>query len=1066
MRKKRRFSYGIEILESRTLLAANLHVTGVSIVDQNANPYPDPTIGSPFYIRIDFTVTDLPANASYTISETVYGTTYMYGALNWGAGQSGTQAFYAYYGAWTTTHQSPAMVTMTINSTNTVAESDYSDNSGSATFIPVQLPVPSKLDDPLGGVPFRNYGFVNYVDQDPSSPGYADYRGGTYTYDGHTGIDMTFPTFASMDAGVPIVAAAAGTVIDVEDGNFDRNTVGSPDANYVVVDQGNGFNDVYYHLRNGSVGVSVGQQVVAGQVIGLVGSSGNSTGTHLHFEVDNGDPVETYENPTEFWENPLPYQGDVDEVTASGVTSYNPSTYLNAEELPPNSTFSLQQSGQNAYAWFTGFIGSSEPANFTYYEPDGSVFATDSFTTGSSPDRGGYYYVDYILPNKAPVGTWSVAFTVDGVLLATQPFTVSANGAPTAQISQSSTLITNGRTTPMDGETVNQGSSATTQFFNITNIGNATLTLGAPTLPPGWTLVQAPATTLGPNVSTSMLVKIDTSVPGYRYGFISIPTNDAQAPNYTFAIEGTVNPSATTPAVSLYTRDSNAAEDDLDPGVIRVQRTGDTSSPLTVNLSRGGTATAGTDYQNFPLTVTIPAGQAAVSVIVTPIDAHETSPAQTVSVALASGSGYTLGPNTSATITIANDGGTGSASLSGTVYLDKNFNTYQDSGETGVSGIQLFLDKNGNGTFDIGEPTVTTNASGNYIFPNLVAGSYDIREVLGTYELTTPVGMYNVVAGQAMMNINLGVFPIHFIGSAGDDVFSIQPDPNPARIDIAANGVTYEGLRSQLPHLGFDNAGNATLNVDFAGGVAYAAQSITFVGNGVNGTINLAGMDASTDLTVAPSLITIGANTISFNGSPKIFLSALAGSTISLASLNLSRNLYLPAGQQLTLAVSSFTMTSGTFDIADNILNVEYTGTSSASFIAGLISTAYTNGAWTGPGITSSTVATDTSHTSSVGYFDDGSGQITVRATWKGDTNCDGTINADDISLLMLSQSQHKTTRWQDGNFNYGPAVNTDDWSELFYAIAYSAGHSYMPAFSSIDLPTTEDPDESLLSQS
>ena len=56
-------------------------------------------------------------------------------------------------------------------------------------------------------------------------------------------------------------------------------------ANYIVVDNGNGWQTIYYHLMTDSIAVKVGQTVVAGQPLGLVGSSGSSTDPHLHFEV-------------------------------------------------------------------------------------------------------------------------------------------------------------------------------------------------------------------------------------------------------------------------------------------------------------------------------------------------------------------------------------------------------------------------------------------------------------------------------------------------------------------------------------------------------------------------------------------------------------------------------------------------------------------------------------------------------------------------------------------------------------------------------------------------------------
>ncbi|MCB9801451.1 MAG: M23 family metallopeptidase, partial [Pseudomonadales bacterium] len=90
----------------------------------------------------------------------------------------------------------------------------------------------------------------------------------------HKAIDI-----ANRAAG-PILAADAGTVVGA--GWLDNSGYG----NRVLIDHGNGFVTLYAHLS--VVQVSAGQQVSKGAVIGQMGSTGRSTGTHLHFEIRKG----------------------------------------------------------------------------------------------------------------------------------------------------------------------------------------------------------------------------------------------------------------------------------------------------------------------------------------------------------------------------------------------------------------------------------------------------------------------------------------------------------------------------------------------------------------------------------------------------------------------------------------------------------------------------------------------------------------------------------------------------------------------------------------------------------
>lgn len=132
-----------------------------------------------------------------------------------------------------------------------------------------------------------------YVDRDDTTA-VRDWNCGSNTYDGHRGTDFAIVGgFAAQDQGRTIVAGADGTVMATHDGESDRCTSGSCGGgggfgNYVVLQHSDGTLTYYAHMRRSSILVRMGQRVRCGDPLGLVGSSGNSTGPHVHFEVRAG----------------------------------------------------------------------------------------------------------------------------------------------------------------------------------------------------------------------------------------------------------------------------------------------------------------------------------------------------------------------------------------------------------------------------------------------------------------------------------------------------------------------------------------------------------------------------------------------------------------------------------------------------------------------------------------------------------------------------------------------------------------------------------------------------------
>ncbi|MBQ3007156.1 MAG: M23 family metallopeptidase [Clostridia bacterium] len=92
----------------------------------------------------------------------------------------------------------------------------------------------------------------------------------------HNGIDLV--KYGGGASGTPVIASKGGRVEVVQRSN-------SGYGNMVLINHGDGYKTRYAHMIKGSITVSVGDYVEAGQTIGKVGSTGNSTGPHLHFEV-------------------------------------------------------------------------------------------------------------------------------------------------------------------------------------------------------------------------------------------------------------------------------------------------------------------------------------------------------------------------------------------------------------------------------------------------------------------------------------------------------------------------------------------------------------------------------------------------------------------------------------------------------------------------------------------------------------------------------------------------------------------------------------------------------------
>lgn len=162
-----------------------------------------------------------------------------------------------------------------------------------------------------------------------------DWNCGSVTYNGHTGNDFGVGSWSGMDAGRDVTAAADGVVVSAHDGEFDRCSTGSCGAsNNITIEHADGKRTYYTHLKKWSVQVVVGETVVCGQKLGEVGSSGNSTGPHIHFGAYTSggsirDPFSgSCSSSTSYWTSQGSYRGLPSRSCDSSIAATAPSAAL------------------------------------------------------------------------------------------------------------------------------------------------------------------------------------------------------------------------------------------------------------------------------------------------------------------------------------------------------------------------------------------------------------------------------------------------------------------------------------------------------------------------------------------------------------------------------------------------------------------------------------------------------------------------------------------------------------------------------------------------------------------
>ncbi len=182
------------------------------------------------------------------------------------------------------------------------------------------------------------------------------------------------------------------------------------------------------------------------------------------------------------------------------------------------------------------------------------------------------------------------------------------------------------------------------------------------------------------------------------------------------------------PTVTIAATDPNASETGPDNGVFTITRTGDTTNPLVVAYTIGGTATNGTDYQLLSGSATIGAGQASTTITLTPIDDVLVEGPETAILTLSTSGAYVIGTAGSATVTIADN----DSLPSGQVPLQPGQPKMFTDGDG--SGVTILLTGAGSGFFTLRNGLTTGDAIARIVLTNTTeksALSIKTKEVAG-----------------------------------------------------------------------------------------------------------------------------------------------------------------------------------------------------------------------------------------------------------------------------------------------------------------------------------------------
>lgn len=291
------------------------------------------------------------------------------------------------------------------------------------------------------------HGISGFVDENPAFPDQLlDYNCGSRTYDlssgyNHKGTDIFSWPFGwnKMDDGdAEVVAGADGVIVGKDDGNYDRSCgFGGGNWNAVYVQHADGSIAWYGHMKTWSLtGKGIGESVAAGEYLGIVGSSGNSTGPHLHLELYDAQnnlidpwlgPCNGM-NPDSWWANQPPYYDSA--INALRTHAAPPDWGVCPD---PEITNEEDRFMPGELVYFATYYRDQLEGQTSIYQirrPGGLVWQSWTAALTVPHYAASWWYWSWYLPADAETGVWTFRVTYNGQVV-DHPFAVGdISGTP------------------------------------------------------------------------------------------------------------------------------------------------------------------------------------------------------------------------------------------------------------------------------------------------------------------------------------------------------------------------------------------------------------------------------------------------------------------------------------------------------------------------------------------------------------------------------------------------------------------------------------------------------------